>query len=293
MCDIKQRSLADRGGRRARRLARRAVAAAVVLFASVYFLLLALLMFAEESLIFFPDHLPLAGWDLPGVERARFQAADGTKLHGWFFPHPQPRAVVLFACGNAGNISYRGERLADFCRRQRVALLAFDYRGYGLSEGKPNEDGVLMDARAARHWLAERAGVPETEIVLLGESLGGGVMVDLASRDGARGLILERTFTSLTDVAAVHFPYLPVRLLMRNRLDSLSKIANYHGPLLIGHGDIDEIIPYELGRRLFDAANAPKRFIDLPRTGHNDPLPQTWDDAVDEFFASLPPRADS
>ncbi|HET6882098.1 MAG TPA: alpha/beta hydrolase, partial [Pirellulales bacterium] len=82
-------------------------------------------MFAEESLIFFPDRRPFASWDLPDVERARFEAADGTKLHGWFFPHPAPRAVVLFACGNAGNISYRGERLADFCRRQRVALLAF------------------------------------------------------------------------------------------------------------------------------------------------------------------------
>jgi uncharacterized protein len=288
MDDIKERTLAERGGWRVRRAARRAILTTCAVFVSVYLLVLALLMFAEESLIFFPDHQPLAGWEMPGVERARFQAADGTQLHGWFFPHEQPRAVVLFACGNAGNISYRGERLADFCRRHRAALLAFDYRGYGLSEGKPNETGVLLDARAARTWLAERAGVPETDIVLLGESLGGGVMVDLASRDGARGLILERTFTSLTDVAAIHFPFIPVRLLMRNRLDSLSKIANYHGPLLIGHGDIDEIVPYELGRRLFDAANEPKRFIDLPRVGHNDPLPEAWDTAVDAFFASLP-----
>lgn len=266
---------------------RRAIALTCVVFASVYLLVLSILMFAEESLIFFPDHKPLSGWDLPGVERAHFQAADGVQLHGWFFPHAQPRAVVLFACGNAGNISYRGERLAEFCRRHRVALLAFDYRGYGLSEGKPNETGVLLDARAARKWLAERVGVPETDIVLLGESLGGGVMVDLASRDGARGLILERTFTSLTDVAAVHFPFIPVRLLMRNRLDSLSKIASYHGPLLIGHGEIDEIVPYKLGRRLFAAANEPKRFIDLPRTGHNDRLPEVWEDAVDDFLASL------
>lgn len=244
-------------------------------------------MFAEESLIFLPDRQPLAGWELPHVERARFEAADGTKLHGWFFPHDEPRAVVLFACGNAGNISYRAERLAAFCRRQRVALLAFDYRGYGLSEGRPNERGVLLDARAARKWLAERAAIAEKDVVLLGESLGGGVMVDLAAHDGARGLILERTFTSLPDVAAVHFPFVPVRWLMRNRLDSLSKIVNYRGPLLICHGAADEIIPYALGQRLFAAANEPKCFVDLDRVGHNDPLPPDWDDAVDRFFDQL------
>jgi fermentation-respiration switch protein FrsA (DUF1100 family) len=249
-------------------------------------------MFAEESLVFFPARQPLTGWDLPDVERVRFEAADGTALHGWYFPHANPRAVVLFACGNAGNISYRAERLAEFCRRQRVALMAFDYRGYGLSQGKPTESGVLMDARAARKWLAERASVTESEIVLLGESLGGGVMVDLASHDGARGLILERTFTSLVDVGALHFPFVPVRWLMRSRLDSLSKIASYHGPLLICHGDIDEIIPYELGRRLFDAANEPKKFVALSGVGHNDPLPEEWDVAADEFLSSLPaPRA--
>ena len=244
-------------------------------------------MFAEERLIFFPARRPLAGWDMRGVERIRFQSADGTRLHGWYFSHPEQRAVVLFACGNAGNISYRAERLGEFCRRQRAALMAFDYRGYGLSEGKPTEKGVLMDARAARAWLATRAGMNQSEIVLLGESLGGGVMVDLASRDGARGLILERTFTSLPDVGAVHFPFLPVRWLMRNRLDSLKKIAGYRGPLLICHGDVDEIIPYELGQRLYEAANEPKRFVTLPGVGHNDPLPPEWDDSVDEFLGRI------
>lgn len=288
MTTVQEYSLADRGGWRTRRALRRAIVATMVIFASTYLIVLVLLMFAEESLIFLPDRRPLAGWSLPNVERARFEAADGVKLHGWFFSHPAPRAVVLFAGGNAGNISYRGERLADFCRRQRVALLAFDYRGYGLSEGRPNESGVLLDARAARQWLAKRAAVAETDIVLLGESLGGGVMVDLAAHDGARGLLLERTFTSLPDVAAAHFPFVPVRLLMRNRLDSIGKIANYHGPLLICHGEADEIIPYSLGRRLFNAANEPKRFLDLGRVGHNDPLPPAWDTAVDRFLDQLP-----
>ena len=246
------------------------------------------MMFFEERLIFHPDPMPWKTWDLPGIERARFAAADGTRLHGWFFPHPKPKAYLLFACGNAGNISYRAERLQQLCDVHRLAIFAFDYRGYGLSEGQPNESGILLNARAARSWLAKRAGVEESEIVLMGESLGGGVMVDLASRDGARGLILERTYTSLPDVAAYFYPFLPVRMLMRNRLDSLAKIAAYRGPLVHCHGDVDEIIPFAMGRRLFAAANDPKRFVALAGIGHNDPLPQEWDQAIYEFVEGLP-----
>lgn len=270
-----------------RRLARAAWRCAR-LAAIIYLLALLAAMFFEERLIFHPDRQPWETWNLPGVERARFSAADGTRLHGWYFHHPQPRACVLFACGNAGNISYRAERFRHLCDAHRLSLFAFDYRGYGLSEGQPNEAGILLDARAARAWLADRAGIAESEIVLMGESLGGGVMVDLASRDGARGLILERTYTSLPDVAAYFYPCLPVRLLMRNRLDSLAKIGGYRGPLVHCHGDTDEIIPFEMGRRLFAAANDPKRFVPLAGVGHNDPLPDEWDQAVYEFVERLP-----
>jgi fermentation-respiration switch protein FrsA (DUF1100 family) len=156
-------------------------------------------------------------------------------------------------------------------RRLGFSVLVFDYRGYGKSEGSPNEKGVLLDARAARAWLAKRTGVAEREIVLWGESLGGGVAVDLAARDGARGLILESTFTSLPDVAAVHFRFLPVRLLMRSRLDSLNLIGQYKGPLLLSHGTADEIIPYALGQQLFAAANEPKESVSFPGGFHNGP----------------------
>lgn len=259
----------------------------------MYALLLVAMMFLETSLVFFPSRQARGGWDVSGVERVRFEADDGTRLHGWYLPHPNARAVVMFACGNAGNISYRAERFTHLRDAHRVSLLAFDYRGYGLSEGKPHERGLLLDARAARRWLAERADVAESEIVLMGESLGGGVMVDLAARDGARGLVLERTFTSLPDVGAYHYSFLPVRMLMRNRLDSLTKIGDYHGPLLICHGDADEVIPLAMGRRLFEAANEPKRFVLLPGTDHNDPLPDEWDEALDAFLASLPWKPDA
>jgi fermentation-respiration switch protein FrsA (DUF1100 family) len=248
-------------------------------------------MLFEESLIFFPAAYPHGEWKPAGLayEDAWFEAADGTRLHGWYIPHEEPRAVVLFAPGNAGNLTYRADRLRWLNRRLRVAVMIFDYRGYGRSVGQPNEAGVLADARAARRWLAERAGVGEDQIVLMGESLGAAVMVDLAAKDGARGLILENPFTSLPDVGAYHYPLLPVRAMMRNRLDSLSKIGAYRGPLLASHGDADSVIPMALGERLFAAANEPKRFVRLPGHDHNDPIPPAWYEEIDAFIDTLAP----
>ncbi len=259
-----------------------------MLAAGCYALVLVLMMFMEESLLFFPSREAYGGWKRPGVEEVEFRAADGTRLYGWYMPHPRPRALLLFACGNGGNITHRAERFEALRDQLKLTLFAFDYRGYGRSEGQPNEAGILLDACAARHWLAGRAGVAERDIVLMGESLGGGVMVDLAARDGARGLILENTFTSLPDVAAYHYPWLPVRLVMRNRLDSLSKIGLYHGPLLQCHGDADQIIPFTIGRKLFDAANQPKQFVHLPGHDHNDELPPVYTEALDHFVGDLP-----
>ncbi len=170
-----------------------------------------------------------------------------------------------------------------------ASVLVFDYRGYGRSEGTPNEAGILADARAARAWLAGRAGIQADQVVLLGESLGGGVQVDLAASDGARGLILLGTFSSLPDVAAAHYPWwLPVRLLMRTRLDSLAKIGRYHGPLLQIHGDHDSIVPLACARRLFEAANEPKELVVIGGGDHNDPLSPRALQAIDQFLERLP-----
>jgi hypothetical protein len=276
------------GRRPARTLRQRLIRAAIVLVA-VYFLLLVVMMLLEEKLIYFPTKYPDGDWTGWGMapEEAHFQSADGTQIVGWFIPHDQPRAVVLYAEGNAGNMTYRGDVLQRL-HRLDVAVMIFDYRGYGKSEGSPSEAGILADARAARAWLARRTGTPENKIVLMGESLGGGVMVDLAANDGAGGLILQNTFTSLPDVAQTAYPWLPVRQLMRSRLDSLSKIGSYRGPLLQCHGDADEIIPYELGRRLFDAAPDPRKvFITIPGGRHNDPIAHVFSQALGTFFGRV------
>ena len=259
-----------------------------ILLLTYLFLVLGMMIF-ENSLIFFPTRYPGGIWKPPGLEfeDAYFEAADATKLHGWYVPHDDPRAVVLFAHGNGGNLSHRWDTLKELNDNLGVSVMIFDYRGYGRSEGSPNEKGVLADARAARAWLAQRAGIPESEIVLMGESLGGAVLVDLAAADGARGLVLDITFSSLPDVAAYHYPWAPIKLLMRSRLDSFSKIPNYHGPLLQLHGDADTIVPFKFGRKLFDAANEPKTFVTIPGRDHNDGRTRQFYEAVHEFLNQL------
>lgn len=276
---------------------RRRLWRAVRIVGLAYAIILVLLMVFEERLIFFPSKYPDGEWENPGlpVEDAEFSAADGTRLHGWFVPHDKraaekPAAVVLVAHGNAGNLTHR-THLLDSLRAAGAAAMVFDYRGYGKSEGTPSEQGVLADARAARAWLAKKTGVPEGEIVLFGESLGGGVAVDLAATDGAAGLILLSTFTSLPDVAAKVYPWIPVRLLMRTRLDSLAKIGQFGGPVLQLHGDRDEIVPHELGQRLFEAVSDPgKRFVTLRGGTHNTIPPPAFDHAVAQFIARLNAR---
>jgi uncharacterized protein len=244
------------------------------------------LLSLEQRIVFRPVTYPKGNWALdPGVEDAWFQSFDGTELHGWYAAAQQPRAVVLFAHGNAGNITDPRPILHLFRDQMNASILAFDYRGYGRSCGRPSENGVLDDARAARMWLATRAGIPEADAVLVGHSLGGGVAVDLAARDGARGLVLLSTFTSLPDAAASH---VPVRRLMHMHFDSLAKIGSYHGPLLQTHGDADRVIPFELGKRLFEAANEPKQFVRICDGGHADLITPDSTRALDEFLNSLP-----
>jgi fermentation-respiration switch protein FrsA (DUF1100 family) len=259
--------------------------------AAVYLLIVVVMMIGEESFLYFPAKYPDGDWNPPGLvfEDAWFDAADGTHLHGWFVPVENPRAVLLFAHGNAGNISHRDDLLLQL-HRMGVAVLAFDYRGYGRSSGTPTESGVIADGRAARTWLAKRAGVSESDVVLMGESLGGAVAAALAAEAPARGLILENTFSSAPEVAAFHYPWLPVKL-MRTKFDSAAAITKYHGPLLQAHGDADTIVPIGLGRKLFDAANEPKRLLTISGGDHNDPRTMEFYHALGQFIEGLPPHA--
>jgi fermentation-respiration switch protein FrsA (DUF1100 family) len=241
-----------------------------------------------EPFVYQPRPLPAEILDRGGTpESAWITSADGTLLHGFYAHQDSPIAVVLYCHGNAGNVADREQILKLFHVSFKASVLVFDYRGYGKSEGRPDEAGILADARAARKWLAERNGVAETDVVLVGRSLGGAVAVDLAL-DGARGLVLESTFTALTDVADHHLWPLPGGALLRTKLHSAGKVGAYRGPLLQSHGTADATVPFSLGQKLFAAANEPKRFIAIPGGEHNDPPTRAYLSALWEFLRDLP-----
>jgi fermentation-respiration switch protein FrsA (DUF1100 family) len=243
----------------------------------------------ERAAVYQPLKFPEGNWAPANLryEDAYFTSADGTELHGWYIPHPAPLAVVLFAHGNGGNVSHYADFLRDLRLRHSVAVLGFDYRGYGRSSGKPSEPGLIADARAARQWLSARTGCPEDRIVLMGHSLGGGVVTQLAAQDGAPALVLLSTFTSLPDVGSEHVPWLSPRTVMVNRFNSLAAIQDYPGPVLISHGDADRLIPLEQGRRLYEAAPGPKKLVVIPGGRHNDGFTEEFHVAFERLLFAI------
>jgi len=259
---------ASKGGPRfLRRLA--SIAAALLIG---YLLILVLMMLFEESLIFLPMRYPEGDWHPAMLEHEDvwFETSDGLRLHGWYCPARRHSPVVLFSHGNAGNITHRADEIALWRRRLNVAVFIYDYRGYGRSEGKPNERGVYEDARAAYRWLRRQQGVEPDRIILRGKSLGAAVAMQLALEEPHMGLILESAFTSAPDMGALLYPWLPVRWLMHTRFDNISKIRRYRGPVLITHCRDDTVVPYRMGRQLFEAANEPKWFYEIKVGDHND-----------------------
>ena len=229
----------------------------------------------DRHFVFFPerrlDGTPAdVGLDFEDVF---FTASDGVGLHGWFFPG-ESETTLLWFHGNAGNISHRISNMVLLRRQLGVSVFIFDYRGYGRSEGTVSEQGTYLDAEAALDYLRSRRDVDVAQnLVFYGRSLGAGVAVEMATRHPARAIILETPFTSIPAMGKTAYPYLPVGLLVRfirSRYDSLSKITSVRSPVMVLHGDRDEIVPLELAEELFDAANEPKRFYTIEGAGHND-----------------------
>jgi hypothetical protein len=243
-----------------RRRLLRTFATAAVLCA----ILTALLMALEDSLIYFPTR---GGRVTAPGQDVWLRATDGVKLHAFHSDPGGAERTLLYLHGNAGNLAGRSQ-IIEFFARLRVRVLALDYRGYGQSEGKPSEAGLYADAQAAYEWLAERE--PAQRIVVFGESLGGGPACELAVTREVGAVVLHSTFTSVPDMAALTFPWLPVRLLARTRFDNLAKIARIAAPKLIIHSRRDEVIPFAMGERLLRAAKPPVEHLWLEQSLHND-----------------------
>jgi len=247
----------------------------------------------DELLLFFPSKFPVGDWEPADLtyKDVYFSTDDGTRLHGWFCPTEKRRAVVLISHGNAGNVASRASWLRYLQSKMNLTVFMYDYRGYGRSDGTPSVAGAIQDGIAARKQLCELARCDDDEIILMGESLGGAIAIQLAALSQPRALILQSTFSSMREVADVLYPKL-AWLVPRDKLDSVSVIGNYRGPLLQSHGTSDRVIPFALGQRLYRAASEPKTFIKIDRAGHNNWSTREYLFSLDRFIRTLdkPPQ---
>lgn len=216
----------------------------------------------QSRMVYLPYSVLEADPSDVGLAYEEVQLPSGPEtVHAWYVPAQHPRGTVLFCHGNGGNISHRLDTLV-LLHRLGMNTLLFDYRGYGRSTGTPSEQGTYADGQAAWDWLLAQ-GTPPERIVLLGRSLGGAVAARLAVENAPAALVLESTFTSVPDMGASLYPYLPVRLLSRFSYDTLARLPKVRCPVLIAHSPADDIVPYALGRTLFDRASEPKAFLEL------------------------------
>lgn len=231
---------------------------------------IAVLYALQDSFIF-----PAGGsiWRTPGdlewaYEEVWLEPAPGERTHAWWMPVEEMRGAVLFSHGNAGTMADRLE-FAAILRDLGLGVFFYDYGGYGQSSGRPSEERCYQDVRAAWHWLTESSGVPPERIVVFGRSLGAAPSIQLATEFTPAALIAESTFTSVPDIAAETFWFLPVRRLVRTQMNNAAKIGQVRAPVMVLHGPRDRTIPFRHGRILYERANEPKKFHEM-RGGHND-----------------------
>ena len=266
----------------------------VVLYLAAGYALLAGLVYAVQSRLVFHPVRELAGTpaDL-GIdhEEVRVPAENGAQLHGWFIPAEDAEWTVLFCHGNAGNISHRLDTIRMF-HENRWNLFIFDYRGYGQSGGRPSEQKTYQDAWAAWNYLTGSRGIAPGRIVILGRSLGGPIGAWLAAKTRPAGLAIESSFTSLADIGAEIYPFLPVRWLSTIKYPTRDLVREVSCPVLIVHSAEDDVVPFRHGRAIFEAAGEPKTFLEI-HGDHNEGFllsEPAYVQGFTAFLKSLPVR---
>ena len=253
--------------------------AVMTIFQSIGVMAVLMLLYAvllvgfEKKIIFHPAKFPEGYWNPVSLglkaQDISFQSVDGVNLHGWFVPTSGARATLLWFHGNAGNLSHRLDNIQRLLPLN-LNIFIFDYRGYGKSEGEPDENGIYKDSQAAYNMVLELEGVSVNSLFLFGRSLGGICATETALNNPARGLILESTFTSASDMSRKITPLIPLGWAIRSKLDAINKVTELKLPKLFLHGDRDEVVPFDLGRKLYEGASDPKSFYIIQGAGHND-----------------------
>ncbi|MBI4972771.1 MAG: alpha/beta hydrolase [Candidatus Omnitrophica bacterium] len=252
-------------------------------------LILLYVKYIEHNAVFFPDKV--IEFYPPSVnllfEDIYILTEDGVKLNAWFIPGDNAKYTLLFCHGNAGNIGHRLEKL-QLLKAIGLNILIFDYRGYGKSKGSPSEKGLYLDAKAAYLYLVNTRGIPAEEIILYGESLGTVVAIELAAKVKVRAVIVEGAFSSGKDMARIFYPYIPT-FLFSNKFNSLEKIKSVEVPKLFLHSRDDEMVPYALATKLYQAARDAKYFTDLSGEHNNAFLDshEKYPSAIQSFIEKL------
>lgn len=262
---------------------------ALIVLAGLYALLVLVAWGAQRYLVYVPDptRVDPAALALPDVGERLVEAPDGVSVVAWYAPARQGRPTLLYFHGNGGNLANRSEVIRRFMA-EGLGVYMMSYRGYSGSGGTPSESNNVADARRAYADL-RGLGIVAGDVVLYGESLGSGVAAQVALDAVAAGLILEAPFTSIVDIGAQSFPFLPVRWLMTHRYETIGIIDRVRMPLLVVHGEADRIVPVAMGREVFSAAAqaAPKRLVTLPGAGHNDHMRYGSFEAIMSFVREV------
>ena len=251
---------------------------------------LVVLMFLERTMLFPAPPIQYGYWqaDKYGAEEHYVPSTGKANVHVWTFAKKNATKTLIFCHGNGEFLGFLGEELAEIRDRWNVNVVAFDFRGYGKTGGLANEVDILADSAAVANWMESNDAFRGHQLIAFGRSLGGACAVEIATKTKVSGLILDRTFSSIVDVAAGRYFFFPIRLLMRNQFRSIDKISNYSGPLLQMHGDVDELIPYRFGKKLFDACpSSRKRLLTISGLHHNDMWPEDFWNAGKRFVEEL------
>ena len=253
----------------------------------VYFLVLVYLYFFQRNLMYHPNENNYSNDELKvNVEKIKVITKDGIDLLGWYHEkNLKEFKTLLFFHGNAGSLENRIHKLNKF-GEMKINFLIIAWRGFSGNKGKPSEKGLYEDGQSAIQWLLEK-GLNEKDIIIYGESLGTGIATHLSQNKDFAGVILETPFTSMVDAAKTFYPYIPVNLLLKDKFKNEDKVKNINSPILIMHGEVDQIVPFAMGKRIFEVANEPKFSYFTKHDNHMMEYDENLLKALNSFLKSL------